>query len=92
VRASPSASPLLQTKLFVPRSRPALVSRPRLIERLNQAIEGKLTVVCAPAGFGKTTLLGQWLAGAAWLSLDQKRQRANALLALRRRRTADTAR
>jgi LuxR family transcriptional regulator, maltose regulon positive regulatory protein len=81
--------------LFVPRSRPALVSRPRLIERLNQAIEGKLTVVCAPAGFGKTTLLGQWLAGAppaAWLSLDQKRQRANALLGLRRRRTADTAR
>jgi len=49
------------------------VSRARLIERLNQAIEGKLTVVCAPAGFGKTTLLGQWLASdraAAWVSLD----------------------
>ena len=69
-----SASPLLQTKLYVPRSRPGLVSRARLIERLNQAIEGKLTVVCAPAGSAKTTLLGQWLAtqpAAAWLSLDQ---------------------
>jgi LuxR family maltose regulon positive regulatory protein len=74
VTDSTSASPLLQTKLYLPRSRPGLVSRARLIERLNQAIEGKLTVVCAPAGFGKTTLLGQWLAtepAAAWLSLDQ---------------------
>jgi LuxR family maltose regulon positive regulatory protein len=64
---------MLQTKLYIPRSRPGLVSRARLIERLNQAIEGKLTVVCAPAGFGKTTLLGQWLASdraAAWVSLD----------------------
>jgi LuxR family maltose regulon positive regulatory protein len=71
---STSASPLLQTKLYLPRTRPGLVSRARLIERLNQAIERKLTVVCAPAGFGKTTLLGQWLASeraAAWLSLDQ---------------------
>jgi LuxR family maltose regulon positive regulatory protein len=71
---STSASPLLQTKLYLPRTRPGLVSRARLIERLNQAIERKLTVVCAPAGFGKTTLLSQWLAterAAAWLSLDQ---------------------
>jgi len=67
-------SPLLQTKLYVPRSRPGLVSRARLIERLNQAIEGRLTILSAPAGFGKTTLLGQWLASeraAAWVSLDQ---------------------
>jgi LuxR family transcriptional regulator, maltose regulon positive regulatory protein len=74
VTDSPSASPLLQTKLYLPRSRPGLVPRARLIGRLDQAIEGKLTVVCAPAGFGKTTLLGQWLASskrAAWLSLDQ---------------------
>src|SRR5215212_4901413 len=69
-----SANPLLlQTKLYAPRSRPGLVCRVRLIERLNQAIEGKMTVVCAPAGFGKTTLLGRWLANqraAAWMSLD----------------------
>jgi len=58
-------SPLLQTKLSVPRSRPGLVSRARLTERLNQAIEGRVTILSAPAGFGKTTLLTQWLAGAA---------------------------
>ena len=70
--------PLLQTKLYVPRSRPGLVSRARLIERLNQAVDGRLTILSAPAGFGKTTLLTQWLAGdatgappAAWVSLDQ---------------------
>src|SRR5713226_1827429 len=73
-----AASPLLQTKLFVPRARPGLVPRPRLIERLNRGAEGKLTLVSAPAGFGKTTLLAEWLTAApaeersvAWLSLDQ---------------------
>src|SRR5882672_10464625 len=72
------ASPLLQTKLFVPRARPGLVPRPRLIERLNRGAEGKLTLVSAPAGFGKTTLLAEWLATAqagkgpaAWVALDQ---------------------
>src|SRR5438046_6586501 len=59
-----AASPLLQTKLFVPRARPGLVRRPRLIERLNRGAEGKLTLVSAPAGFGKTTLLAEWLAAA----------------------------
>ena len=73
-----AASPLLQTKLVVPRARPGLVPRPRLIERLNRGAEGKLTLVSAPAGFGKTTLLAEWLAAApaeeqsaAWVSLDQ---------------------
>src|SRR5207302_8229680 len=72
------SSPLLEIKLFIPRPRPGLVSRPRLIERLNQASAGKLTLVSAPAGFGKTTLLAEWLATAeageqpaAWLALDQ---------------------
>ena len=72
------SSPLLETKLFIPRPRPGLVSRPRLIKRLNQASKGKLTLVSAPAGFGKTTLLAEWLATAeagkqpaAWLALDQ---------------------
>jgi LuxR family maltose regulon positive regulatory protein len=52
-----------------------MVSRPRLLERLNDGLQGKLILISAPAGFGKTTLLSQWLAGgtrpAAWLSLDE---------------------
>ena len=62
----------------VPRPRRALVPRPRLRERLDRGAEAKLTLVAAPAGFGKTTLLAEWLAAApadarsaAWLSLDQ---------------------
>ena len=69
--------PLVETKLYVPKWRPGLVSRPRLIERLHQGIERKLTLVSAPAGFGKTTLLAEWVAAApaserpvAWVSLD----------------------
>src|SRR5665647_2897387 len=73
------AGPLLETKLHVPRGRRGLVARPRLIERLSRGAESALTLVSAPAGFGKTTLLTEWLAGApaegrsaAWLSLDQR--------------------
>ena len=73
------AGPLLETKLYVPRRRRGLVARPRLSERLNRGAESKLTLVSAPAGFGKTTLLAEWLAAApadgrsaAWLSLDQR--------------------
>ena len=72
------AGPLLETKLFVPRPPRGLVARPRLIERLRRGAESKLTLIAAPAGFGKTTLVADWLAGApggargvAWLSLDQ---------------------
>ena len=88
------AGPLLVTKLHIPPLRPELVSRPRLVERLNQGLgpgisrstdvsagwfARKLTLVSAPAGFGKTTLLSEWLRGklaatqplqVAWLSLD----------------------
>ncbi len=73
-----NAGPLLQTKLYVPRLRRTLVARPRLSERLSHGAESKLTLISAPAGFGKTTLLAEWLAAAsaderstAWLSLDQ---------------------
>src|SRR5664279_2690495 len=73
------ASPLLETKLHVPRRRRGLVARTRLNERLRRAAESTLTLVSAPAGFGKTTLLAEWLAAApadgrcaAWLSLDQR--------------------
>ncbi|MGD8623565.1 MAG: LuxR C-terminal-related transcriptional regulator [Anaerolineae bacterium] len=70
-----SRIPLLQTKLYVPPVRAELVSRPRLVERLSAGPDHKLTVVSAPAGFGKTTLVTQWLKGAqcpsAWLALDE---------------------
>jgi LuxR family maltose regulon positive regulatory protein len=56
------ASPLLATKLYLPPARSNLVPRPRLIERLQAGLKGKLTVLAAPAGFGKTTLLSEWLA------------------------------
>jgi LuxR family maltose regulon positive regulatory protein len=72
---------LLETKLYIPRSRRGLVLRPRLSERLGRGTASKLVLVSAPAGFGKTTLLTEWLAArpaapgdewlAAWLSLDR---------------------
>ena len=66
---------LLQTKLFVPRLRPSLVPRPHLIAKLNKGLHRKLTLIAAPAGFGKTTLVSEWIAGGerpfAWLSLDE---------------------
>ncbi|MEJ7842076.1 MAG: LuxR C-terminal-related transcriptional regulator [Rubrobacter sp.] len=66
---------ILATKLYIPPPRPRVVLRPRLIERLNEGLHRRLTLISAPAGFGKTTLLGEWLAGcgrpAAWLSLDE---------------------
>ena len=49
-------TPLLQTKLYIPPVRPELVPRPRLIERLNAGLHRNLTLISAPAGFGKTTL------------------------------------
>jgi LuxR family transcriptional regulator, maltose regulon positive regulatory protein len=66
--------PLLATKLHVPRPRTQLVSRAHLVERLQQGMEGLLTLVSAPAGFGKTTVLAQWLTesdmAVVWLSLE----------------------
>ena len=68
--------PLLSTKFFFPFPRANLVPRPRLIERLSVGVSGPLTVVSAPAGYGKTTLLSEWHAKngrefpIAWLSLD----------------------
>jgi len=54
--------PLLATKLFIPPVRRELVPRPRLVERLNAGLQRKLTLISAPAGFGKTTLLAEWIA------------------------------
>jgi LuxR family maltose regulon positive regulatory protein len=68
------STPVLITKLFIPPPRPKVVLRPRLIERLNESLHRRLTLIAAPAGFGKTTLVSAWVAGierpVAWLSLD----------------------
>lgn len=66
--------PLLQTKFYIPAIRNELIARPRLINKLNQGLHGKLSLISAPAGFGKTTLISHWLGQmhhpTAWLSLD----------------------
>jgi len=70
-----TVTPLLTTKFYVPPFRPEMVSRPRLVERLNTGLHRKLTLVSAPPGFGKTTLLSEWVncceRPVAWLSLDE---------------------
>jgi len=68
-----SRLPLLETKLYLPKWSADLVSRPRLIDLIHP--QRKLTLICAPAGFGKTTLLAEWVAAVptklvAWVSLD----------------------
>lgn len=69
-----SSTPLLTTKLYIPPARPTLVARPRLMTRLTEGLSRPLTLISAPAGFGKTTLVSEWVAGGAqpvaWLSLD----------------------
>ena len=69
--------PLLATKLYAPPPRPGAVSRPRLTQRLNEGLERRLTLISAPAGFGKTTLISEWRSAppagdlpCAWVSLD----------------------
>jgi len=68
-------APILATKLYIPPPRPKIVLRPRLIERLNEGMYCKLTLISAPAGFGKTTLVSEWVASCkqpvAWLSLEE---------------------
>ncbi|MGD2158875.1 MAG: tetratricopeptide repeat protein [Anaerolineales bacterium] len=73
------STPLLATKLFIPPPRASLVSRRRLVERLNAGLTDKMTLISAPAGFGKTTLLSEWIhhpeeapeRHTAWVSLDE---------------------
>jgi LuxR family maltose regulon positive regulatory protein len=76
-RQSASGNPLLLTKLAVPSARSFLVPRPRLSERLEEGLGPQLILVSAPAGFGKSTLLGTWASELsdsgrpmAWYSLD----------------------
>jgi LuxR family maltose regulon positive regulatory protein len=70
---------ILTTKIYIPQARSEIVARPRLIERLNEGLACKLTLVSAPAGFGKTTLLSQWIAASVnrhtinhcWFSIEK---------------------
>jgi len=71
-------SPLVETKLFLPRARGDVVPRPRLTDLVDRGRTVRLTLVSAPAGFGKTTLLARELGAAdpptravAWLSLEE---------------------
>src|SRR5439155_26039071 len=69
------AIPILATKLYIPQPPPKVVLRARLVERLNEGLRRKFTLISAPAGFGKTTLVSAWVASSdrpvAWLSLDE---------------------
>src|SRR3954451_23078331 len=78
--STPSVDQLLATKFFVPVASQPLVARTRLTALLNEGLQRRLTLVCAPAGFGKSTLLAEWLRSlppppegphAAWVSLDK---------------------
>jgi LuxR family maltose regulon positive regulatory protein len=69
------ATPILATKLYIPGPRAKSVLRSRLMDRLNNSMHQRLTLISAPAGFGKTTLVSAWIADCekpiAWLSLDE---------------------
>jgi LuxR family maltose regulon positive regulatory protein len=75
------STPILLTKLFIPENRPELVSRSHLVDQLNNGLHHKLTLISAPAGFGKTTVVTNWLHSQqgdeeppfliGWLSLDE---------------------
>ena len=68
-------TPILATKLYIPPPRPRVVHRIHLLEQLNEGLHRNLTLIAAPAGFGKTTLVSEWVAACdrqvAWLSLDE---------------------
>ncbi|MEZ4732378.1 MAG: LuxR C-terminal-related transcriptional regulator [Caldilineaceae bacterium] len=68
-------TPILTTKLYIPTPHEAAISRPALLAKLNRGLSGKLTLVAAPAGFGKSTLVSQWVRSVGrpvtWLTLDE---------------------
>ncbi len=69
-------TPILATKLFVPPLRPKIIPRPRLITQLNNGLHRRLTLVSAQAGFGKTTIVSQWIHSIdrliGWFSIDER--------------------
>ena len=70
-----TSSPLLHNKLMPPRLNSKIIRRDDLLSRLDQGLHQKLTIVTAPTGFGKTTLVSMWIASrqfiSAWVTLDQ---------------------
>ena len=83
--AQNAAGLLLATKLFVPRPRPDLVPRPRLLALLDEGLDdGRCSLLSAPAGAGKTSLLATWVASlarpVAWLALDERDQEVHQVL------------
>jgi LuxR family maltose regulon positive regulatory protein len=70
--------PLLRTKLYIPTPKPNLVPRTQLVQRLEEGINlgRRISLICAPAGFGKSTLISEWVASidrqVAWVSLDER--------------------
>src|SRR3990172_7916603 len=73
------STPILATKLYIPPPRPKIVLRPRLIERLNEGLSSgrKLTLISASAGFGKTTLVSEWVNNLRFTSDDFRLDAAN---------------
>ncbi|HJS23870.1 MAG TPA: hypothetical protein VJ751_05925, partial [Pyrinomonadaceae bacterium] len=73
---SPAVSQRLMTKLYLPPARQTLVDRPVLLDQLREGLKGRLTLVSAPAGFGKTSLVAAWRKECetplAWVSLDEE--------------------
>ncbi|MEZ4736553.1 MAG: AAA family ATPase, partial [Caldilineaceae bacterium] len=69
---------LLATKLFTPQPHRQMVTRPRLLQAINNGLSGRVILICAPAGSGKTTLIADWLAQqqgrrqSVWLALDEQ--------------------
>jgi len=82
--AQNAAGFFLATKLFVPRPRPDLVPRPRLLARLDEGRDGGCSLLSAPAGTGKTSLVAAWVARldrpVAWLALDERDQEVHQVL------------
>ena len=74
--------PLLRTKLYIPPPRQQQVPRPRLIERVERGLHRKLTLVSAPAGFGKTTLVSEWVEQLRLDTCQEKPKRIQNCLAL----------
>ncbi|MEZ4663970.1 MAG: hypothetical protein R2911_41075 [Caldilineaceae bacterium] len=76
--------PLLQTKLYIPPPRPQFVPRPAVTAKLQQGAACPLILIAAPAGFGKTTLVSEWIVQSAqpvaWLSLDEEDNDASRFL------------
>ncbi len=69
------ATPLLRTKFYIPPLQAGIVHRPRLIQKINEGLTRKITLISAPVGFGKSTLLSEWIPTSqrpvAWLSLEE---------------------